>query len=199
MVKTPKRGHVKTRLAHGIGWGAATHFYRHTATRLIIQLSQDPRWRTFIAVTPDAHKQAWPWPNHVTTEPQGRGNLGIRMDRLFQRHAPSPTLIIGTDVPAISTKAINQAFTALNKTGVVLGPSGDGGYWCVGQKNSPSPLKIFHNVRWSTEQTLEDTMANVPLKKLTLLTPHLQDIDNKKDFMKIPITTKNRWIQLPKK
>ncbi len=194
MVKTPKRGQVKTRLARGIGWGKATHFYRHTATRLITQLSQDPRWRTVIAITPDADEQTWPWPNQVTREPQGPGDLGARMDRLFQRHAPNPTLIIGTDIPAISTTTINHAFTALNKTGSVLGPSGDGGYWCVGQKNSPALMKIFYNVRWSTQHTLDDTSANIPPAKLTLLTPHLPDIDNKEDFIKIPNHSRQRWI-----
>ena len=195
MAKTPKQGLVKTRLAHGIGWGKATHFYRHTTTRLITQLSQDPRWLTCIAITPDANKKNWPWPLHVRTEPQGPGDLGARMTRLFKRHAPNPTLIIGTDIPEISATAIQEAFKALNKTGFVLGPSGDGGYWCVGQNNSPTPLNIFHNVRWSTEHTLKDTTANIPPTKLTHLTYDLQDIDTKQDFTKISRVTKNRWIR----
>ena len=197
MVKTPKRGQVKTRLARGIGWGEATQFYRRTATRLITQLSQDPRWRTFIAISPDASQGHWPWPKAATPEPQGTGNLGTRMQNLFANHAPNPTLIIGTDIPAITAAHIHQAFKAIHKSGFAIAPSGDGGYWGVGQKNCPTTLQAFKNVRWSTEHALDDTIQNIPKKKLTMLNAPLPDIDEKADYDTIPSNRKQRWIQTP--
>ena len=44
MLKTPKLGSVKTRLAASIGNTAATAFYRCAANRLIFELSRDSRW-----------------------------------------------------------------------------------------------------------------------------------------------------------
>ncbi len=193
MVKTPKMGHVKTRLAKDIGPLAATQFYRFTAHRLIVRLSQDPRWKTFIAIAPDANQNHWPWPKTAQKEPQGSGNLGHRMQRVFNRHAHNPTLIIGTDIPTITPTHINQAFNSLGNAPVVLGPSGDGGYWCIGQKNTSKTYSPFNNVRWSSPHTLQDTLNNLPAKSYNL-TSTLKDIDEGDDFAYYQTSQKGRWI-----
>ncbi len=199
MVKHPKIGCVKTRLGKDIGMVRATQFYRHTAYRLITQLAQDPRWQTHIAIAPDTAITGWnKWPTKQK-ESQGDGNLGDRMQRLFKAHAPHPTLIIGTDVPAITKTHINAAFKQLHKTGTVLGPSGDGGYWCIGQTNTPRTLMLFHNVRWSTPHALKDTQANIKelanLKgKAPNLTSQLKDIDIEEDFNTSYRMKRGRWL-----
>ncbi len=193
MVKTPKIGHVKTRLAKDIGPLAATQFYRFTAHRQIARLSQDPRWKTFIAIAPDASQNHWPWPKTAQKEPQGSGNLGDRMQRVFHRHAPNPTLIIGTDVPAITPWHINQAFQSLGHSSVVMGPCEDGGYWCIGQKNSPKTYTLFNNVRWSSAHTLQDTLNNIPNQNYHLTSP-LEDIDDGQDYSHYQINQQGRWV-----
>ena len=193
MVKTPKIGHVKTRLAKDIGPIAATQFYRFTAHRLISRLGQDPRWKTFIAIAPDASQNHWPWPSRAEKEPQGTGNLGDRMQRVFERHAPNPTLIIGTDVPTITPTHIDQAFQSLGHASVVIGPSDDGGYWCIGQNNTPKTHTLFRNVRWSSQHTLQDTLANIPAQAYHL-TSQLEDIDEGQDFAQYQASLKGRWI-----
>jgi len=193
MVKAPKIGNVKTRLGKDIGAVPATQFYRHTAYRLITQLAQDRRWQTHIAIAPDIAIKGWnKWPIQQR-ESQGPGNLGDRMQRLFTSHAPHPTLIIGTDVPAITKTHINAAFQQLNKTGTVLGPSGDGGYWCVGQKNTPRTLMLFDDVRWSTSHALKDTQANIKAKAHNL-TSQLKDIDVGEDFNTSYSIKRGRWL-----
>lgn len=193
MVKTPKIGQVKTRLGKDIGPLKATQFYRQTAQRLITQLAQDQRWHTFIAIAPKASKNAWPWPKQAIREPQGSGNLGDRMQRLFERHSPHKTLIIGTDIPGINRSHIHQAFEQLAKTGMVVGPSGDGGYWCIGQNNCPRTIKTFTDVRWSTEFSLQDTIKNIPPSSLSLTTI-IEDIDTGLDFQTIYQPFQGRWI-----
>lgn len=193
MLKTPKLGSVKTRLAASIGNTAATAFYRCAANRLIFELSRDSRWLTFLAITPDADLHRWPWPAHARLETQGKGNLGDRMLSLFKSHAPNKTLIIGTDIPSIKPAHINDAFQKLGRHEVVLGPSGDGGYWCVGQNNRRKTLKFFKGVRWSSRYTLDDTMANLQNQNITCLR-ELKDIDEFEDYKTHRQTNKGRWI-----
>lgn len=193
MLKQPKRDSVKTRLAIGIGAGKATGFYRSTAHRLITTLSRDPRWRTFLAITPDHAVKGWPWPGGIAKQPQGRGNLGARMQRLFAAHAPHRVLIIGTDIPAITPAHIAAAFKAMAAKSVVIGPSGDGGYWCIGQSGKPAVRQIFQNVRWSSPHTLEDTIANISQAQLAF-TAILQDIDDQNDYHRLYRQSAGRWF-----
>ena len=200
MLKTPKMGTVKTRLAKDIGTGAATNFYRTTSHRLITQLSQDPRWQTFLAISPDASLNNWPWPKSAMREPQGNGDLGARMQAVFNNHAPHPTLIIGTDIPAIKPWHIIKAFKVLHRTGFVIAPSGDGGYWCVGQKMSPRQLRPFQNVRWSTKHSYNDTIANLaawPALTSNINVPQLKDIDDGQDHNNHHRHSAGRWLARP--
>ena len=76
-------GRVKTRLARDIGTVAAWGFFRHALAGLLRQLSDDPRWRTIIAVAPDTAVGAPVWPTHIDQAAQGHGDLGERMQRAF--------------------------------------------------------------------------------------------------------------------
>lgn len=51
MVKAPRMGAVKTRLAREIGPVAATQFYRTVTANLIRRLACDPRWRLVLALS----------------------------------------------------------------------------------------------------------------------------------------------------
>jgi hypothetical protein len=54
MLKIPRPGRVKTRLARDIGTVPAAWWMRHQTARVIRRLARDPRWRLVLAVTPDA-------------------------------------------------------------------------------------------------------------------------------------------------
>ncbi len=198
MLKTPKMGTVKTRLAKDCGWITATRFYRETANRLITQLGNAPRWQGFLAITPDAGLHKWPWPargqSRLKQQPQGKGNLGARMQNVFKNHAPHPALIIGTDIPGITPAHINQAFRAIHENGFVIAPSGDGGYWCVGQKNCPRTINAFENVRWSTEMSLSDTLSNLKNPRQSTLETQLEDIDTGVEYKTRHHAKAGRWF-----
>jgi rSAM/selenodomain-associated transferase 1 len=182
MVKMPAAGRVKTRLARGIGLGPATGFYRHTVASLVARLTIPRRWTVLLAVSPDAACQTPALPGTRRARiPQGRGDLGKRMQRVIDRAPPGPVIIIGSDVPGIAERDIAHAFHRLDGQDVVIGPSPDGGYWLIGLRRSPRHLRPFRNVRWSTDAALADTLRNLTGSRVALLGKKA-DIDDAADW-----------------
>jgi rSAM/selenodomain-associated transferase 1 len=161
MVKAPVAGEVKTRLARTIGTGEALRFYRSVTASLLRHVGSDPRWRTVLAVSPDRYLRSQFWPMSLPRVPQGRGDIGERMQRLLDS-APGPNVLIGSDIPGVRASHIAAALRALSRQSIVFGPSEDGGFWLVGARRCPTVPRPFHNVRWSTEHALADTLSNLP-------------------------------------
>lgn len=184
MVKAPEAGRVKTRLAREIGVVGATSFYRHASSAVVGKLGADPRWQTVLAVAPDTATRARYWPAPLPRRPQGQGDLGRRMQSLFDRLPPGPVVIIGSDCPAIRPDDIAAAFTALGRADAVLGPATDGGYWLVGEWRSPKSLPAFAGVRWSSESALADTVANLAKRRVAFVR-ELADVDTAADLARL--------------
>jgi rSAM/selenodomain-associated transferase 1 len=183
MAKSPRRGAVKRRLAGEIGEGAALRFYRSCLSHSIIRLAGDPRWLTTLAVVPDQDSSLPILPSRPCVQrlPQGRGDLGQRMQRLFERLPPGPVIIVGSDIPTMHPSHIAQAFRLLRRADAVLGPARDGGYWLIGLRRSPRVLSPFAGVRWSTESALEDTLANLDGSRIAFVAT-LSDVDIEQDL-----------------
>jgi rSAM/selenodomain-associated transferase 1 len=161
MVKEPVPGRVKTRLGHDLGMVPAAHWFRKQALSTIRRLD-DPRWDLVLAVSPDhAGLTSRFWPQHIVRVPQGRGDLGARMMRLFRASLSPKTCIIGADIPDIQPRHIMASFAALGSHSGVMGPSDDGGYWLVGLRHGGrAPVGLFDGVRWSTQFAREDTQSS---------------------------------------
>ncbi len=178
-VKAPRLGRVMRRLAADIGLVAASAFYRHTVAAVTRRLGRDRRWRCWLAVTPDSAVGApglgSPWCSPI---PQGAGDLGRRMARVLDALPPGPAVIIGTDIPDIGRGHIARAFRGLKAHDWVFGPAADGGYWLVGVRRRRRVGDLFAGVRWSTEFTLADTLANLAPGRSAALLDTLDDIDD---------------------
>jgi uncharacterized protein len=181
MAKKPVAGAVKSRLAAEIGVAEATRFYRVTLGRLLRRLTDDPRWRTLLAVAPDRALDDLSWPRRQPRIPQGDGDLGMRMQRVFDRLPPGPVVIVGSDIPGLGSEHVASAFTALGRHDVALGPAEDGGYWLVGLRRRPRVPRIFAGVRWSSAAALSDTLDNCSGLDVALLSV-LADVDTGKDW-----------------
>lgn len=182
MVKEPHPGRVKTRLGRDIGLTASAWWFRHQVAALLRRI-EDPRWDTVLAVAPDVEGlQSRVWPAHLPRVPQGRGNLGDRMARVFRTMPNGPVCIIGADIPGVNRARIGAAFRALGGHDAVFGPAPDGGYWLVGLKRQrPVPPRLFDGVRWSTETALADSAAT--MKGLSIArVATLQDVDTLADL-----------------
>lgn len=181
MVKEPRPGRVKTRLGRDIGKIAATWWFRHQSARLIRRL-RDPRWELVLAVAPDLAVSSRVWPGDLARQPQGRGDLGQRMGAMLRKFGPGPVCLIGADIPGVTRAHIARAFAALGGHDAVFGPALDGGYWLVGAKHPKRlPRSLFHNVRWSSEQALADSLRGLPGYRIAL-TDQLRDVDTAADL-----------------
>jgi len=183
MAKSPLAGVAKRRLAREIGDVAAIRFYRSCLTHAVLRLASDPRWRTMLAVVPDKDVAArlWPLPHKIGLLPQGYGDLGQRMQRLFKRLPPGPVIIVGSDIPGIRPAHVAEAFRLLGREDAVFGPAPDGGYWLIGLRRCPSVLTPFARVRWSSVDALADTLANLKGKRIAFAAT-LSDVDTSEAY-----------------
>lgn len=183
-VKAPAMGRVKTRLARDIGKFKAWRFYRNTVTNLVKRVGQG-KWNTVLCVSPDDYNGSY-FDKRYPINPQGGGDLGERMQRVFDNvgphYAKGPLVLIGGDIPSIKKYHIENAFDALKDSDITFGPATDGGYWMVGQRRRARRISPFFDVRWSTEHALSDTVANIdPINSISF-TDMLSDVDEGGDL-----------------
>ena len=185
MVKEPRMGRVKTRLASEIGLINAWRFFKLNLAQTANAL-HDKRWNCWLSITPDtATDKRGIWPRGWKRIKQGNGDLGVRMLRPMKSLPPGPVVIIGSDVLGITKAHINTAFRALGANDMAIGPTPDGGYWMVGQRRRPITINPFKNARWSTTHALNDTLASAlasPRRIRIALLDTLSDVDTAKDY-----------------
>lgn len=170
--RAARLGTVKRRLARDIGDRAALRFHVATLSALLRSLRNDRTFRTILAITPDRAA--------AKVVPQGRGDIGQRMDRACRRFARGNVVIIGCDIPAANAADARAAFKALGRADAVFGPAEDGGYWLVGM-GPTRPARPFAKARWSTEHALSDTLANFAGRTIARLRT-LRDVDTAADL-----------------
>jgi rSAM/selenodomain-associated transferase 1 len=180
MAKAPVLGRVKTRLARDIGAVGACRFYRTSLAMTLRRLGADPRWSLTLALAPDGARIALP-STRPRTIPQGRGDLGRRMQRILDRARPGPVIVVGGDIPQLRADHVARALRLLGRADVVLGPAEDGGYWLVGARRLRRTPLMFRSVRWSSRHALDDTRANLAGLRVALADT-LADIDDGTDY-----------------
>jgi rSAM/selenodomain-associated transferase 1 len=176
--RSPRIGAVKRRLARDIGAVAAWRFYSAVLHRMVRRLAHDRRWDCSLAVTGGPAR----WPAHVRCAEQGRGDLGLRMDRAIRMQPPGPVVIIGTDIPDIAPRHIAAAFAALGHNDAVFGPADDGGYWLIGLRRRPYQPSLIGPVRWSSRHALADTQRLLGPRVRTVMLETLTDVDDGKSL-----------------
>ncbi|MFL2769612.1 MAG: TIGR04282 family arsenosugar biosynthesis glycosyltransferase [Rhodospirillaceae bacterium] len=183
MARAPRFGAVKTRLAKDLGQLPAWRFYVNTLRESLRRLTKKDHWDIWLHVTPDRERRALgQWPASAGLLPQGRGGLGKKMERgLTAFSRGTPVVLIGSDIPGITTNHILRAFKALEWADIALGPATDGGYWLVGFSNRRPSYRPFNNVRWSTSQALADTLNGFANRRVALV-DCMRDIDNGESY-----------------
>ncbi|MYE03252.1 MAG: DUF2064 domain-containing protein [Alphaproteobacteria bacterium] len=171
MLREARLGAVKTRLAAEIGPARAAAFYRRVSTEQVRRLAADRRWRVVLSVTPDGARG--PWPRKLKRIGQGKGDIGVRMERALAR-VPLPAVLVGSDIPGLRPRHVARAFRRLCGARAVFGPAEDGGFWLVGVRRRE---RLFSGpVRWSYKETLADALAQLPFP--AALADRLADVDD---------------------
>jgi rSAM/selenodomain-associated transferase 1 len=105
--------------------------------------------------------------------------MSTAFEKLFKNH--QSVVLIGCDLPDLTSALIAKAFDALQNNDLVIGPSCDGGYYLIGLNKSTPDL--FEEISWSTEKVLKQTLERAErlLLKVQLL-DQLRDIDTLEDL-----------------
>ena len=121
---------------------------------------------------------------------QGKGCLGEKMKRQIiinkkfcARNKIKNIIFIGTDLPDLCHLDLLNTIKELKQNDLVLGPSNDGGYWLIGlsEKIMSSHIYLpFINIKWGTENVLQNTIDNFAHTKL-----RYKFLDKKIDIDKI--------------
>jgi len=182
-VKNQEPGKVKTRLAKTKGEQNALKVYRR-----LVEITLEA------AIGTEADKQVW-YSSHADQEDgidehdfkkfvQIGTDLGERMSVAFRKvfyDGCKRAIIIGSDCPDITTELLEEAFTALERYDMVIGPAADGGYYLLGMNRYIPDL--FTDIPWSTHTVLKCTMKKINEKNLSCYTlPELNDIDTEQDL-----------------
>ena len=176
------KGTIKTRIAETLGENNTLFLYKAMLSDLKNNIKKlEPI--THPMVNTGAEKESLFWENSSV---QCCGDLGQRMEHAFTdafTRGKERVLLIGSDIPEINSSLLISLFKMLDRSDLVLGPSFDGGYYCIGFKRETFNPTLFHDIPWSTEEVLNLTMKKAYSENLTTaLGPVLQDFDNEEDL-----------------
>ena len=188
MLKAPRPGTVKTRLAIDVGAEQAAAIYRSLAENQVRQIPAN--WRCAIHFAPqDAEEEMRDWlgpiaPPETIYRPQPEGDLGARLSHAVRTElaaAAEAIVLLGGDCPDIDTAVLRDVEARLSKADAVIAPASDGGYVLLALK-ADHP-KLFENITWSTAEVLTQTLASAQACGLFVsITKTFQDVDDLKSF-----------------
>ncbi|MCZ6689668.1 MAG: TIGR04282 family arsenosugar biosynthesis glycosyltransferase [Planctomycetota bacterium] len=181
LAREPAPGRVKSRLARDVSEDRAAALYRAfilDTLELCEGAAAGSRW---IAHTPDEAGgifAALSGPGWGLI-PQGDGDLGDRLRRLFDQlfqHPYRRIIALGSDAPTLPSGIVKDAFRALEEKDVVVGPSLDGGYYLIGLSR-PAPA-LLEGISWGTDAVLSQTVDRIERAGLSLaMLPPWYDVD----------------------
>ena len=186
--KEPLIGAVKTRLAADIGLRHACGIYRAMLFDLFANISS---LEDVLAIYVDrpAKNSFLRTVSHRSIRAQNGADLGEKMANAFVevfRTDAQKAILIGSDIPQISSSLIGGYFSALSRHSMVIGPAADGGYYLIGFQRCDFTSVLFENISWSTDQVFPQTIAKCERAGLSCYTGHvLHDIDTLKDLQAV--------------
>jgi len=176
MLKAPRPGFVKTRLARDLGDDEATAAYRLLVEAQMRALPA--AWDVRVAFAPDnaaAEMREW-LGSGLNYFPQCDGDLGDRLTHAAQT-IPGPLIFLGGDCPELTTSRLEAAATELESADIVIWPALDGGYCLLGIKKLIP--EIFQEIAWGTETVFRETLARIPTGlSVRQMSPALEDVDD---------------------
>jgi rSAM/selenodomain-associated transferase 1 len=185
-VKNARRGHVKTRLASSLGEDKALAIYLALCERVRnVCLGFSGKCYVYYSEYIPSEPDLWFDDFFIKRKQDPVIDLGLRMKAAFNELLPvhSSVILIGTDIPHLTTNILEESILLLKNTDVILGPSDDGGYYLIGMKKTNDYL--FQNMTWSIDTVLSESIQRIGKKNKTYnLLKTLPDIDTAEDWEK---------------
>jgi uncharacterized protein len=190
-IKSPKKGHVKSRLAAAIGEEQACRLYEYFVLDLLGTLREAAECGNYALKVcfhpPESGKQIATWlGSRYDYLPQRGADLGEKMKNAFRdifAGGYEEILLVGSDLPDLPGRIIHDAFTSLARHGAVIGPTQDGGYYLIGFRSGCFLPDIFAGIPWSTAEVFERTMAAFKFRNRDVsILPAWQDMDTPEDL-----------------
>lgn len=192
MTRYPQLGRVKTRLAADIGDQEALRVYLELlgrAVKVVDDLDKTRFVRTvFVTPSEQIEQFADEYPGLDHYQSQANGDLGARMKHALKTLLDMPgvqrAILIGTDIPELSSDIVMQASAALENHDCVFGPTFDGGYFLIGMRRVHE--RLFQGVAWGTASVLSESLAIADKAGLTVqLLTQLRDLDDSDDLKQL--------------
>ena len=192
--KWPLPGQVKTRLCPPLQPDQAAELARCFLLDTVERVARLEEVQVWVAFTPADSEPRFRalLPASVRYLPQRGNDLGERELNIFVdlfEKAAARVALMGSDIPSVPLAYLRSAFDLLESPGcdAVLGPSRDGGYYCIGAQAGQSRLPaLFENIEWSTERVMQQTLQQARLHNLHIrLIPRWYDVDTVEDMRKL--------------
>lgn len=188
----PEAGICKTRLLPALGAEGAARLQKKLTERLIGEAHQVEKITKISAnvyYSGGSKEKMVSWLGPMTYIEQVKGDLGEKMMAAFSHsfnNGAKAAILVGCDIPDITSKILIRGFEALNRRQVVIGPALDGGYYLLGMGATQAPVLfplLFNKIRWSQKDLFTTTMSRLTGTGFDVLTlPRLQDIDQPEDL-----------------
>lgn len=186
-LKFPEKGKVKTRLSKVLDDSYVLELYKGFIQDTLMALKPfDHVLIYFFPREKAADLKSWLGEGYSYFLQTGR-DLGEKMANAFKdgfQMGYERLLLIGTDIPEISSPVLHQAFRILENRDAVIGPARDGGYYLIGfNRKSFSGQIFFDDMDWSSGHVFERTLSILTREGLSFeKTPELCDIDTSEDL-----------------
>jgi rSAM/selenodomain-associated transferase 1 len=180
--KPPIPAEVKTRLIPALGAAGAAELASAMLLDIWCTVELCPGVRPILATTLPGDFPVCVSPDDMWL--QGDGDLGQRMERIFNRgllQAPA-VIALGADSPALTAAHLRAALDALQTNDIVVGPAIDGGFYLLALRTRQAGL--FHSLPWSSSKTLQALKKRIEEHCLSIaeLEP-LFDVDTPTDLL----------------
>ena len=186
-IKYPEAGNVKTRLGKSIGMEKAAEIYKELAERVVVNCESDG-YDTIIFIddmSKTGQMDEWLGKGH-TYMPQKGHDLGEKLENAFRdvfALGYERCSLSGSDICCLTKDIIAQSLDCLSHTDCAIGSATDGGYYLISFSASSFEPVVFHEMIWSTENVLNDTLKKLMKTTTTFkILKELPDIDTEEDL-----------------
>ena len=187
LAKAPVAGFAKTRLIPVLGAARAARLQARLTDRAVETACAAATGPVTVWATPDETHDAFQMlrtHRNIALARQPDGDLGARMFTALKASG-GPTLVIGTDCPAMMPAHLRMAADLLRGgADAVVYPAEDGGYVLIGMRK---PLAVlFAGMAWGTDDVMAETRRRMRYHKLTWQEPAtLWDVDVPEDLPRL--------------